>query len=106
MRDLVNNFVMIGFLPGLGGAILLYVFFKTVWDARNAEYGYGTLIGIGTVLLIGTLLLVLGVPLMLWCAAKFPRFFSYLPDPPDQVKDPNGDDTLAAPLGTYAKAGK
>ena len=102
----VKNFVMIGFLPGLGGAILLYVFFKTVWDARNAEYGYGTLIGIGTVLLIGTLLLVLGVPLMLWCAAKFPRFFSYLPDPPDQVKDPNGDDTLAAPLGTYAKAGK
>ena len=89
----VKNFVMIGFLPGFGGVILLYVFFKTVWDARNADYGYGTLFGIGTVLLIGTMLLVLGLPLMFWCAAKFPKFFGYLPDPPELVKDPNSDDT-------------
>ncbi len=101
-----KNFVMIGFLPGLGGTILLYVFFKTIWDARNAAYGYGTLFGIGTVLLIGTLLLVLGIPLMLWCSKKFPKFFAYLPDPPDLVKDPTAHDTLAAPLGTYTKAGK
>jgi amino acid transporter len=98
-----KNFLMIGFLPGFGGSILLYVFAKTVWDARNADYGYGTLFGIGTVLLIGTLLLVLGIPLMLWCAAKYPKFFAYRPDPPDLVKDPNSDDTLAAPLGTYTK---
>ena len=101
-----KNFVMIGFLPAFGGVILLYVFAKTVWDARNAAYGYGTLLGIGTVLLIGTLLLLLGIPLMLWCSAKFPKFFSYRPDPAELVKDPNGDDTLAAPLGTYTKTNR
>ena len=102
----VKNFVMIGFVPGLGGVILLYVFSKTVWDARNADYGYGTLLGIGTVLVIGTILLVTGIPLMLWCAAKFPRFFTYRSDPADLVKDPNSADTLAAPLGTYTKSNR
>ena len=102
----VKNFVLIGVLPGFGGVVLLYVFAKTVWDARNADYGYGTLLGIGTVLLIGTLLLVLGIPLMLWCAAKYPQFFSYRSDPAELVKDPSGEDTLAAPLGTYVKGGR
>lgn len=100
----VKNFVLIGVLPGFGGVVLLYVFAKTVWDARNADYGYGTLLGIGTVLLIGTLLLVVGVPLMLWCSRRYPRFFTFRPDPGELVKDPNGDDTLAAPLGTYTKS--
>ena len=99
----LKNFIFIGLLPGFGGIVLLYVFAKTVWDARNAAYGYGTLFGIGTVLLIGTLLLVLGVPLMLWCAAKYPHFFTFAPDPPGVVKDPGGPDTLAAPLGTYMR---
>lgn len=98
-----KDFLLLGVLPGVGGSVLIYVFAKTVWDSRNEAYGYGTLLGIGTVLLIGTLLLVLGVPLMLWCSAKYPRFFSYRPDPAELVKDPMGDDTLAAPLGTYRK---
>jgi amino acid transporter len=101
--DSVKNFVLIGVLPAFGGVVLIYVFIRTVWDSRNADYGYGTLFGVGTVLVIGTLLLVLGVPLMFWCARKYPRFFSFRPDPPDLVKDPNSDDTLAAPLGTYRK---
>jgi amino acid transporter len=99
----LKNFVLIGFLPTFGGAVLIYVFCKTVWDSRNADYGYGTLFGVGTVLIIGTLLLVLGVPLMFWCSVKYPNFFNFRPDPPDLVKDPTGDDTLAAPLGTYTK---
>jgi amino acid transporter len=99
----VKNFVMIGFLPGFGGAVLIFVFCKTVWDSRSADYGYGTLFGVGTVLVIGTLLLVLGVPLMFICARKYPHFFSYRPDPAHLVKDPSSDDTLAAPLGTYRK---
>jgi amino acid transporter len=99
----LKNFLLIGVLPGFGGAVLIFVFLKTVWDARSAAYGYGTLFGIGTVLLIGTLLLALGIPLMLWCAKKFPRFFMFRPDPAHLVKDPNTDDTLAAPLGTYNK---
>jgi amino acid transporter len=98
-----KNFVMMGVLPAFGGVVLIYVFCKTVWDSRNADYGYGTLFGVGTVLVIGTLLLVLGVPLMIWCSIKYPRFFMLRPDPPDTVKDPTGDDTLAEPLGTYAK---
>jgi amino acid transporter len=97
----VKNFVLIGVLPGFGGTVLLYVFFKTVWDARTEDYGYGLLFGVGTVLVIGTLLLVVGVPLMLWCSFKYPKFFTYRPDPADIVKDPNSADTLAAPLGTY-----
>ena len=100
----LKNFLLIGVLPGFGGVVLLYVFVKTIWDARNADYGYGTLLGIGTVLLIGTILLIVGVPLMLWCSKRYPEFFTYRADPPDVVKDPAGADTLAAPLGTYVKA--
>ncbi len=99
----IKNFFLIGVLPGFGGIVLLYVFAKTVWDARSADYGYGTVFGVGTVLVIGTLLLVIGVPLMLWCSKRYPKFFTYRPDPVDLVKDPNSTDTLAAPLGTYTK---
>ena len=99
----LKNFVLIGVLPAFGGVVLIYVFIRTVWDSRNADYGYGTLFGVGTVLVIGTLLLVLGVPLMLWCSRKYPHFFTFRPDPSHLVKDPNSDDTLAAPLGTYRK---
>ncbi len=98
-----KNFVLIGVLPGFGGIVLLFVFVKTVWDARTAAYGYGTLFGVGTVLVIGTFLLILGIPLMLWCSKRYPKFFSFRPDPPDLVKDPYSDDTLAAPLGTYRR---
>ena len=99
-----KNFVLIGVLPAIGAVVLLFVFFKTVWDARNAAYDYGTVFGgVGTVLVFGTGLLVLGVPLMMWCSMKYPKFFTYRPDPADLVKDPYADDTLAAPLGTYTK---
>ena len=87
--------------PGYSLAASIYVFAKTVWDARSTDYGYGTLFGVGTVLVIGTLLLAIGVPLMLWCSKRYPKFFTYRPDPVDLVKDPNSTDTLAAPLGTY-----
>ena len=87
----------------MGGAVLIYVFAKPVVDAYGPDYAPGTLFGVGTVLVIGTALLLLGVPLMLWCAAKYPAFFAYRPDPAALVKDPYGEDTLAAPLGTYRK---
>ena len=99
----LKNFVFLGVLPGFGGTVLLYVFAKTVWDARTADYGYGTLFGVGTVLVIGTILLLFGVPLMLWCSKKLPQFFLNRPDPAHLVKDPYAADTLAAPLGTYTR---
>ena len=45
------------------------------------------------------------MPLMIWCARKYPLFFSYRRDPAELVKDPYADDTLAAPLGTYTAGG-
>jgi amino acid transporter len=91
-----KNFLLMGVLPGAGGAVLLYVFGKTVYDSLQAD-------GDRVLLITGTGLLLAGVPLMLICAAKFKKFFSYRPDPVDTVKDPNSNDTLAAPLGTYVK---
>ncbi len=98
-----KNFLLIGFLPLFGGVVLIFVFCKTVWDARNVAYGYGLLFGVGTVLVIGTLLLAVGIPLMIWCSFKYPTFFSYSSDPIHTVPDPYGENTLAAPLGTYTK---
>jgi amino acid transporter len=101
----VKNFVMVGLLPAFGAIVLIYVFAKTVWDARGADYGYGTIFGLGTVMVIGTALLLLGVPLVFICSRKYPTFFTFRPDAQVAVKDPSGDDVLAAPLGTYRKAG-
>ena len=95
----VKNFVLIGVLPLLGGVILLYVFIKTVSD----NIGSG---GDHVLLITGTGLLALGIPVMLWCSVKYPKFFAYRADPVHLVKDPNSDDTLAAPLGTYTKSNR
>ena len=100
----VKNLVLIGLLPLFGGSVLIFVFIKTVIDAADADYAPGTLFGVGTVLVIGTLLLAVGVPLMIWCNLKFPGFFAFRPDPVDKVPDPYGEQTLAAPLGTYTKS--
>ncbi len=91
-----KNFVLMGLLPGFGGVVLLYVFVRTVVDNVKAD-------GDHVLLITGTGLLLAGVPIMLVCAAKYKTFFSYRPDPVDTVKDPNSNDTLAAPLGTYVK---
>jgi amino acid transporter len=95
-----KNFVLMAVLPGLGGVILLYVFGRTVKDNLSGPDADHVL------LITGTGLLILGIPLMFWCAVKYPKFFNYKADPPDTVKDPNSDDTLAAPLGTYVKTKK
>jgi amino acid transporter len=109
-----KNFVLIGVLPMIGSLILAFVFVKTIIDAAKASYwetvledgtvvDSGKLFGVGTVLVIGTILLILGIPIMLWCRAKFPAFFRITPDPVETVPDPYGDGPPAAPLGTYRK---
>ena len=101
----VRNFLLIGFLPGFGGAVLIFVFGKTVVDAlrKDTSAPGAAILGIDTTLFIGTVLLVLGVPLMMWCKAKYPAFFKFMADPKDSVPDPYGENTLAEPLGTYKK---
>ena len=86
-----KNFLLIGVLPLVGSVMLTWVFYRTIKDAANE------------VRLFGTGLLVLGVPLMLWCRAKYPDFFRIKPDPADRVNDPYGDKGPAQPLGTYRK---
>ena len=95
----VKNFVLIGLLPLIGGVMLLYVFIKTVADNLTGPDADHVL------LITGTGLLIAGIPIMLWCASKYKRFFAFRRDPADLVKDPNGENTLAAPLGTYTKVG-
>ncbi len=101
----VKNFALIGFLPALGGVMLIFVFIRTIDDKISADHsGDGSVIlGVDTTLFIGTALLVLGVPLMLWCKAKYPAFFNFKADPKDSVPDPYGENALAKPLGTYTK---
>jgi hypothetical protein len=43
-----NDFCGIAFLPGFGGMVLIHVVCTTVWNSRNAAYGYVTLFGVGT----------------------------------------------------------
>jgi amino acid transporter len=86
-----KNALLMFFLPTLGAVMLTWVFVKTIMDAAN------------DVRFFGTGLLVLGIPLMLWCRAKYPAFFRIKPDPADKVNDPYGDGGPAAPLGTYRK---
>jgi amino acid transporter len=86
-----KNALLMFFLPMLGSVMLTWVFVKTLVDAENE------------VRFFGTGLLVLGIPLMLWCRAKYPAFFRIKPDPAELVNDPYGDGGPAAPLGTYRK---
>ena len=69
--------------------------------ARNADYGYGTLFGVGhgardRHAAAGARRAADAV-----VRPEVPALLHLPPDPVDLVKDPNGDDTLAAPLGTY-----
>jgi amino acid transporter len=86
-----KNALLMFFLPMLGSVMLTWVFYKTIKEAKNE------------VRLFGTGLLILGVPLMMWCRAKYPDFFRIRPDPADAVNDPYGDGGPAQPLGTYRK---
>ncbi len=100
-----KNFFLIGVLPLFGGAVLIYAFVKTVVDSLRADVSApgASILGIDTTLFIGTALLVLGIPLMLWCKAKYPAFFGFRADPPETVPDPYSENSLAEPLGTYTK---
>ena len=75
----VKDFVLIGVLPSLGGAILAGVFVKSCIDLakpENSESGDSWL-GLGPPLVIGVGLLLVGVALMLaWGRGRGRAFFS------------------------------
>lgn len=98
-----RNFVFVGLMPGIGGVTLGLIFVKSLVDNFQDKESYGTLLGAGSVFTIGVALLLLGVPLMLWCQAKYPDFFRIERDPPESIPNPDGTGEPAPVLGTYRK---
>jgi amino acid transporter len=83
-RELVKDarsLIMAGLLPLLGAAMMALVFVKAFIDYRKPDAGYAhPLFGIQVPIVIGIGSLLLGVPIMLICAAKFREFFSRKPE--------------------------
>lgn len=70
-----NVFFMLLF-PLIGGLVLAALFFITLIDSMDPDYGSGSNIaGIGLVFILGVTVILLGVVVMLIQAAKRPAFF-------------------------------
>ncbi len=100
----VKNFFNLFLAPLLGGGMLVGVFFKTLWDDRDASFNeVGSLFGVGLTTVVGLGLLVIGIPLMLACRGiDGGRFFRIKADPRNARPDPESGE-LAPALGTHAK---
>jgi amino acid transporter len=84
--DSVKNFVMIGVLPFVGGAILTWVLIKAVIDYSKADGGYAKpVLGIGSPIAIAILTVILGLIGMLIMRVSSPAFFRRKPE----VVDPS-----------------
>lgn len=86
-----RNLFMRGIFPFLGGAAMVWAFFKSAVDMIDPDYGYTAFGSVGGVFVIGVGMLVLGVPLMLACFAfGTKRFFrGETLTPETQVKVPD-----------------
>ena len=83
-----KNFVFIGLAPVLGGLILGFLFFRSVFDLADpgASYTGGSFLGFGVPLVIGVGFLLLGAILMvLWRLGGHESFFGRTPEtvPPE-----------------------
>ena len=77
----VRRFVLAGLLPLAGCVMMFDVFGKAFHDYSQPDAGYAKpLFGIQIPIVIGIGTLLLGVPLMLICAAKFREFFRRKPE--------------------------
>src|SRR5581483_7627738 len=73
----VRSFLMAGLLPFIGGVMMALIFVKAFIDYSKPDSGYAhPLFGIQIPIVIGIGGLLLGLPLMLICAAKFRGYFS------------------------------
>ncbi|WP_159604768.1 APC family permease [Agromyces humi] len=74
-RSVRNVFFTLLF-PLIGGVILATLFFTTLIDSMNPDYGSGSnVFGVGLVFVLGMAVLLSGVAVMLWQAWKRPAFF-------------------------------
>jgi hypothetical protein len=71
----LNNFVMKGLFPFLGGTMLLGAFVIASYQYAQPDYGSTTLNGVGGVFIIGIGALLLGVVLMVVWNMVAPAFF-------------------------------
>jgi amino acid transporter len=79
--DSVKNFVMIGVLPFVGGAILTWVLVKAVIDYSKADGGYAKpVLGIGSPIAIALLTIILGLIAMTIQRVWQPEFFKRRPE--------------------------
>jgi amino acid transporter len=73
----VKRFLLVGVAPFTGGAVLLFVVFRSCIDLGRADAGSTTYFGIGSPLVIGLGFLLLGVVLMgIWRLAGHREFFA------------------------------
>jgi amino acid transporter len=71
-----RNFVFMFLAPLIGGFVLLVVFFQTLFDSMDPDYGSGSAVGgVGLVFLLGMAVLLSGVGIMLYQRARMPGFF-------------------------------
>ncbi|WP_102159185.1 APC family permease [Zhihengliuella halotolerans] len=72
----VRNFVFQLLCPGIGGLILIVLFFTTIIDSMDPAYGSGSSIfGVGLVFVLGMVVLGLGIVLMIVQYVRRPAFF-------------------------------
>ena len=64
-----------GILPGLGGLMLIAMFFKAAYDYAKPDYGSTTLFGVGGVFIVGIGSLLVGAVLMVIYNLIAPEFF-------------------------------
>ena len=74
-RSVRNVFFTLLF-PLIGGVILAVLFFTTLIDSMDPDYGSGSSVfGLGLVFVLGMVVLLSGVVIMLWQWWKRPAFF-------------------------------
>lgn len=72
----VREFFFTLLFPLVGGVILSVLFFTTLIDSMDPDYGSGSsLFGVGLVFILGMVVLLTGVVIMIWQAIKRPAFF-------------------------------
>jgi hypothetical protein len=72
----VRNFFFTLLSPLVGGVILGVLFFTTLIDSMDPDYGSGShVFGLGLVFVLGMVVLVTGAGIMIWQAIRRPAFF-------------------------------